>query len=183
MKPLITFLFLLPSVFAFCQTDEIVRILNRELQNEIRTQKEDTLNYQGEKFEVLKKFSVKDSVLQVVTIKADGTEDALVQTTMKILSLEVRKKNYYGKDFYTEKQEVDLSNIKAVIKDINIIFETEPDAVTITRTDENGEKNVFAKNLFFLQLCYEKQNEHLASELISAFEKAGCEIKKGSWYD
>ena len=53
---------------------------------------------------------------------------------------EVKKKSDYGEDFYTEKQEVDLQKIKAVVKDINIIFETEPDAVKITQTKENGEK-------------------------------------------
>lgn len=183
MKLLITFLFLLLSVFTFSQTDEIVKILNRELKNEIRTQKKDAKNYYGEKFEVIKNFNIEDSIQTMTVIKADGTEDGLVQTTMKILNLEVRKKNYYGGDYYTEKQEVDLSKIKAIVKDINIIFETEANAVKITRTEENGDKTIRTGDMFFLHLSHEKQNEYLASELIKAFKKADSDIKKGFWHD
>ena len=183
MKPFITFLFFLPSICAFSQTSEIIKILNHELAKELQAQKHDTLNYFGEKFEVVKNFSVKDSVLQIVSIRADGTDDALLQTTMKILSLEVRKKNYYGEDFYTEKQEVELRNIKTIVKDINVIFETEPDAVTVTQTNERVEKTVKATDMFFLQLSYEKQNEFLANDLVEAFQKAGYKIEKGFWYD
>lgn len=76
----------------------------------------------------------------MTAINSEGKEVGEMQTTMKILSIEVKKKSDYGEDFYTEKQEVDLQKIKAVVKDINIIFETEPDAVKITQTKENGEK-------------------------------------------
>lgn len=133
-------LFLLQSFFAFSQTSEIVKILNSELRKEILARKGDRGNYNGEKFEVVKNFSIKDSLLTMTAINSEGKEVGEMQTTMKILSIEVKKKSDYGEDFYTEKQEVDLQKIKAVVKDINIIFETEPDAVKITQTKENGEK-------------------------------------------
>lgn len=183
MKPLITFLFLLPSVFAFSQTDEIVKILNRELEKEIGYQKEYPEEYRGIKFEVVKKFSVKDSIQQITVVKADGTEDGLVQTEMKILSLEVKKKKLYEDGFYTEKQEVDLRKIKSIIKDINIIFKTEENDVTVTTTQENGEKDIRKSDMFFLHLSGELQNEYLGDEIVKVLKKAGYEIKKGSWYD
>lgn len=100
-----------------------------------------------------------------------------------ILSLEVKKKRYYDDIYYTQKQEIDLQKIKTIIKDINIIFETEPDAVKITETNEKGEKIFRNSDMFFLYLSYEKQNENLADDLIEVFKKAGYTIIKGFWYD
>lgn len=183
MKNAIALFLLLQSFFAFSQTSEIVKILNLELKKEIKAQKEDCWNYIGEKFEVVKNFSIKDSVLIISAINYEGKEVGEMQTTMKILSIEVKKKSDYGEDFYTEKQEVDLQKIKALVKDINIIFETEPDAVKITQTKENGEKNIRTSDMFFLQLSYEKQNEYLADDLVEVFRMAGYTIEKGFWYD
>ena len=157
--------------------------MNSELRKEILARKGDRGNYNGEKFEVVKNFSIKDSLLTMTAVNSEGKEVGEMQTAMKILSIEVKKKSDYGEDFYTEKQEVDLQKIKAVVKDINIIFETEPNAVKITQTKENGEKNIRTSDMFFLQLSYGKQNEYLAEDLVEVFRKAGYTIEKGFWYD
>ncbi len=183
MRLFTVLLFLLQSFFAFSQTSEIVKILNSELRKEILARKGDRGNYNGEKFEVVKNFSIKDSLLTMTAVNSEGKEVGEMQTAMKILSIEVKKKSDYGEDFYTEKQEVDLQKIKAVVKDINIIFETEPNAVKITQTKENGEKNIRTSDMFFLQLSYGKQNEYLAEDLVEVFRKAGYTIEKGFWYD
>lgn len=183
MKLVLIFLLLLQPVFAFPQTDEIVRILNKELENEVRAQKEDAINYRGEKFEILKNFSIKDSIQKTGLANLKQKEGGLTQAKIKVLSIETRKKTYYGDEYYTQKQEVDLRKIKAVTKDINIIFEIEGDDVKTTEVNEKGERTIKKGNLFFLQLSHEKQNEHLAEELLKAFEKAAYKIKKGSWYD
>ena len=188
MKLLLTKLLLLQSVFAFSQTKEIAKILNRELQKEIRYQKEDAENYYGDKFEVVKNFSIRDSMITMISQNIDPVtfevkRETLIQTETKILSIETKRKNSYDNSFYTEKKEVALDNITVIAKDINIIFETKPNAVKITRTEENGEKKVSENDLHFLQLSYEKNNEYLADDLVKAFIKTGYNIEKGAWYD
>lgn len=175
-------LFLLQSILSFSQTSEIEKILNLELKKETKKQKEDSWDYSGEKFEVVKNFIIKDSILTMTAINSEGKEVREIQTTMKILSIELKKKSYGG-DFYTEKQEVDLRKIKSVAKDINVIFETEPDAVKITQVNENGDKSERKSDMFFLQFCYDKQNEYLADDLVEAFKKAKYKIEKGFWHD
>lgn len=174
-------LFLFQSILSFSQTSEIVKILNLELKKETKKQKEDSGDNSGEKFEIVKNFIIKDSIL-MTAINFEGKEVREMQTTMKILSIELKKKSCGG-DFYNEKQEVDLRKIKSVIKDINVIFETEPDAVKITQIDENGDKSERKSDMFFLHLSYEKQNEYLADDLVEAFKKAKYTIEKGFWHD
>lgn len=154
-------LFFLINIRSFAQEKKIIKILNRELTKEIIAQKIHMDRYYGENFEVLKNFSIKNNRL----------------------SLEVKRKSDNGTGVYTEKQEVDLYKIKQIVKDINIILETEPHAVTLTNTKENGEKSVRTTDMFFLHLSYEKQNEFLADDIVEAFQKAGYKLKKGFWHD
>lgn len=178
---------LLHSFFAFSQTSEITKILNRKLENEIRAQSEDTINYYGEKFEVVKTFSIRDSIQQMIVTNADGIEDRLIQTGLKILSYELKHRFCYGGGYQIEKQEVPLDLITAIAKDVQILFETKPNAVKITRTnyyDDGRIENVTDQSdLFFTHLKYERGNEDLGYKVKKLFEKAGYEIKKGDWYD
>lgn len=188
MKVIITAILLLFSAFTYSQTTEILKILNRELKNEIRFQKEDSLNYPGEKFELVKGFTLQDSIIRMVvqtvdTVSLELVSESLVQNELKILSIEVKKKSYSTGEYYVQKQEVELQKITAISKDINVIFETEPDAVKVTNVDIAGTIEVHTTDLFFLNLSYVKQNDYLAEELIKAFRKAGYEIQKGSWFD
>lgn len=188
MKPAFAILFLFQSIFCFSQTKEITKILNRELKKEIRFLKEYPDLHYGIKFDSAEDFKIRDSIFTAVAIVAnppnyEPIEDKKVQTEMKILSITVKKKKLYEDGFYIEKQEVELGKIKAIIKDINIIFETENDDVTVTTTEENGEKSVRKGDMFFLHLSGEQQNEYLADEIIRAFKKAGYEIEKRVWAD
>lgn len=151
-------LYLLP-IIGLAQEKEIVSVLNRELKNEIRRQKNDPENYPGIRFAFLRPYHI----------------DA------QTISISVRKK---GNDnlYYTEKQEVALEKISAIVKDINVIFETEPDAVTVTTTIGN-KVTTRRSDLFFLYLSSEKQNEKLADKLVQLFQKTGYTITKGHWYD
>lgn len=180
-------LLIFPSILVCSQTKELTRVLNQELQNEVRLQKEYPEDQTGDKFEVVRPFHIRDTVLTMVVIKeAPGTkeivEDKLVATDIKVLSLEVKIKGQDG-TYYIQKQEVDLHKIRAIVKDINVIFEADADAVTITRTGPEGERTVNRSDLFFLHLSRQKQNEELAAEIIAAFKKAGHEIEKGAWFD
>ncbi len=186
MRAITLVLLLFQTTFAFSQTKEIVGLLNKELAKEIHHQKDE--NYSADKFDIVHHFSVKDSLVRMIVVKTNPVtyqpeEDRIVQTNTKILSVEIRKKNNHDNSFYTEKQEIDLHRIKAIAKDIHIMFETEENAVTITSTEQNGEKKIRKSDLFFLYLSAEKHNEYLADEIVKLFKKAAYPIEKGSWYD
>ncbi len=173
--------FLLQAVLAFGQQPEIIKILKNELQKEVHRQVEDSLNYRGNRFEIVENFSIKDSVLTMPVIDVNGKVTHKVQTDLKILTIKIKTSN--DNSHYVENQEIELKKIIAVIKDINIIFETEPNAVKITRISEDGTITTSYSNLFFLYLSYEKQNEYLADEIVKALKKIDISIKKGGWYD
>lgn len=105
----------------------------------------------------------------------------------KILSVEIKSRLHDGDGYQVEKQEVVLSEIKSIGKDVNIIFEAEPEAVITTRSIFKGGKNVQTSvlrgKLFFTGLSCEQQNEWLGNELQKAFKKAGYPITKKYWYD
>lgn len=151
------------SFTSFPQQTEIVKILNKELDKETRLR--------------LKDPDLSADTLWVITpYRIDSN----------VLSVTVKIKDYDNK-YYTEKQEIALNKIKAVVKDINVIFETEPDAVRITQQPQDAAATEPAEirysNLFFLHLYAEKQNEALANKLVKAFGKAGLKIEKRFWYD
>lgn len=186
MKTITLVVVLFQTSFAFSQNKEIARLLNKELAKEIRHQKDE--NYFAHRFDVVNHFDIKDSLVRMIVVKTNPPtyqpeEDRIVQTNIKILSVEIRKKNNHDNSFYIEKQEIDLNKIKAIAKDIHVIFETEENAVTITSTAQNGDKNVRKSDLFFLYLSAEKRNEYLADEIVKLFKKAAYHIEKGLWYD
>lgn len=152
------------SFISFSQQTEIVKILNKELNKEARLRLKDP-DLTGDTLWVITPYRIDSNVLSV---------------TVKI-------KVYNDDKYYTEKQEIALDKIKAIVKDINIIFETEPDAVRIIQLPLEATSTQAAEirfsNLFFLHLYAEKQNEALANKLIKAFGKAGLKIEKGYWYD
>ncbi|WAC40045.1 hypothetical protein [Pedobacter sp. SL55] len=170
------------SVKLFSQDKQLFNLLNKQLQRELVAQK-DTINYRGEKFEMVNGYSIKDSILTMPVTNEKGEVIQIVQTNLKILTLEFRKKQSSNDSTYVEKQEIELNKIIAVAKDINIVFETTPSAVKISRKSENGTTDVNYSDLFFLHLSYEKQNEYLADDIIKAFDKLGVSIKKARWCD
>lgn len=155
---------LLMTLTSFSQQTEIVKILNQELEKEARLRLKDP-DFSG------------DTLWVVTPYRIDSN----------ILSVTVKKKDYYNDVYYIEKQEIALDKISAIVKDINVIFETEPDAVRISQSKENtgtsASPEISHSNLFFLHLSTEKQNEALAGKLIKAFKKAGLTIEKSFWYD
>ena len=158
----ILFLVLLQSFFAFSQEKKIVKILNKELKKEIKGQFKNP-NFDGDTISLVKEFTIDPN---------------------KILSVEIRRGNEMG--YSLEKQEVPLSKIKIIGKDINIILETEEkDVKTITkRTYKNQEKEAFenSSSMFFTYLHF-PNNEDVGDDLIKAFSKAGYKITKSYWYD
>ena len=53
----------------------------------------------------------------------------------------------------------------------------------VTIIDENGEKEKYRTDLFFLHLREEKNNEDFADELMKTFNETGNFVEKGIWAD
>jgi hypothetical protein len=147
----------------FAQEKTIVKILNRELKREVKNQVKSS-NFNGDTIRIIKEFVI--------------TKD-------KKLTFTIKKTSPYISGYQIIQQEVPLSKIKKIGKDIQIILETEKNAVEtkFTTFDEGPKEQILNESLFFLYLSNEKENEDLGIELQNAFQKAGFEIQKDYWYD
>lgn len=161
-----TIRFLLLTLFlglwnaGFGQEKEILKILNRELKEEVKHQLKSP-NFNGDTIKIIKEFTIDNN---------------------KNLTFQIKKTSPYFSGYQIIKQEVPLDKIVKIGKDINIIFETEEKSVvTTTKTSDNEE--VLEGSLFFLYLSNEKENEKLGIEIQKAFQKAGYKISKEYWYD
>ncbi len=186
MKPILI-LFLIISFISFAQkTASIEQFLQKEVNQELKNQFKSEF-FDGDTLVVLQNFSIKDSVQQMTVIKADATEDKGVETELKILSYELKHRFYDGGGYQIEKQEVSLDQITAIAKDVQILFETKPNAVKTTQTnyydDGRIETVVKQSDLFFTNLKYEKANVGFAYNIKELFEKTGYTIAISHWYD
>ncbi|MEG2333427.1 hypothetical protein [Chryseobacterium sp.] len=178
---IILVIFLLQFAFAYSQNNKLVKLLNKELKKELKRIEK---NPDAEKFEVVQFYQLQDSIVVMEEYQEDPqTIRRILQADLKILSVEIKKKNESTGKFYTEKQEVNLGAIEKVQKDINILFTTQKNAVLVTTINENGEKESYKIDQFFLQLNQEKNNEDFADMLIKYFRKSGYFVEKGVWAD
>ena len=150
------------GVFSFAQEKEIVKILNSELQKEIKNQFKHPL-FNGDTLSIVQEFQIDAN---------------------KILSVEVKRNSVYGT--VIERQEVLLSKIINVGKDINIILDTQSDDVkNVVKNfykDQNKEEFVSKSTMFFTHIRF-PDKEYVGEDLIKAFAKAGFKIEKNYWYD
>jgi hypothetical protein len=148
---------------AFAQEKTILKILNRELKREVKNQLKSS-NFNGDTIRIIKEFTI---------------------TTDKKLTFTIKKTSPYFSGYQIIQQEVPLNKIKKVGKDIQIILETEKNAVEtkFTTFDEEPKEQILNESLFFLYLSNEKQNDDLGIELQNAFQKAGYDVQKDYWYD
>lgn len=153
---LVLLLFISTSVFS---QNNIEKLLNKELNLELKRIQESS--------------DIEDTLIVVQPYKIENN----------VLRLTVKKRSYYDNSFYIMKQEVALDNIIAIVKDINVIFVTKEDAITVTETDANGRISTRFDNLFFLQLSVAKNNESLANAIVKAFKKEGFTVEKSHWFD
>lgn len=150
------------SLFS-AQEKTIIKILNRELKKEVKNQLKHS-NFNGDTINIIKEFSIDNN---------------------KNLTFQIKKTSPYFSGYQIIKQEVPLNKILKIGKDIQVILETEKDAVVTTTTtfDETQKEQKLTESLFFLYISNEKQNEDLGIELQKAFQKAGFNVKKEYWYD
>jgi hypothetical protein len=94
----------------------------------------------------------------------------------------------YNSEWRIVKQEVPLGKITGFVKDVNVIFETEPGAVTVTvqKFSEAGvllNKETSNYNLFITEICKDQDNENFRDKILQSFEKTGYDIESRFWAD
>lgn len=162
-------IFILLTFFGFfsanAQESKVVKILNRELGKEAKARLKDIQN-------------VADSLVIIQPYSLDKNNT---------LSLTVKQYLADGEGFEIIKQEVPINKIKFLNKDINVIFETEEAAVTITTTTYATTGPVKSQSVnagtFYTHLYSIKENESLSRELQKAFKKAGVAVMVNFWAD
>lgn len=163
----------------FSQTQEILKILNREL--EIQVEKESlkvmSTDSSGvayvsyiisDTMRIVKPFALKNNVLSFTverTLKSHNTQ-------------------YYGRIIIT--QEVALDKITGISKDIGVFLDAEPDSVTFSATmyHDNGKVESYEiKKGFMRTYLFSPTSKNFLEDLIKAFKKAGITIQKEVWYN
>lgn len=160
IKFLLTLIFL--GTILTAQEKKITKFLNDQLKKEIR-------EFPG----------VGDSLNLIEPFQIDEN---------KVLSFQVSKYNFETEETEFITQEVSLDKITGFVKDINIIFETEKDAVKVTtiKIDVNRQEisnQTYNYHLFFTEINKEKDNEYLRDKILDAFSKAGYIINSQFWAD
>lgn len=144
------------------QEKQITKLLNEQLRKEIK-------NFPG----------VGDSLTLIQPFQIDEN---------KVLSFQISKYDFHAEETIIISQEVHLKNITGFIKDINIIFETDKDAVKVATTtlDSNGQEisnETYNYHLFFTEINKEVHNEYFRDDILKAFSKAGYKINSEFWAD
>ena len=173
---LLAFLF---ANYGFSQTQEIVKILNRELKIQVakaplKIMGTDSSGVEyvshiiADTMQIVKPFALKNNVLSFT-----------VERTLKS-----HNPQYYGRIIIT--QEVALDKIIGVSKDIGIFLEAESDSLTFNATlyHEDGKVESYEiKQGYMRTYLFSPTSNNLPEDLIKAFKKAGITIQKGVWYD
>lgn len=152
---------LLPFSKVYTQEKTIVTLLNSQLQKE------------------LKLYPNEDSLVVLQPFKIDEK---------KVLSVKFKRTNVHIGESEVITRMVSLNKIKSLVKDINILFETEDDAVTIVTSSMANDGTVKPEtkssyDLFFTEINKEQNNEDFRDKLITAFIKAGYKIDCTIWAD
>ena len=167
MKPSLTRLLFFAIVLLLsigkvhAQEKKIEQLLNDQLQKELKL-------YPGE-----------DSMVVLQPFKINEKKE---------LSIKFKRTNVHIGESEIITRTVSLGKIKSLVKDINVLFETESDDVTIvtsTLAKDGTEKSSTTERyeLFFTEINKDQNNEGFRDKLIAAFKKAGYKIDCSIWAD
>ena len=173
---LLAFLF---ANYGFSQTQEILKILNRELEIQVAKEPLKIMNTDSsgveyvshiiaDTMQIIKPFVLKNNVLSFT-----------VERTLKS-----HNPQYYGRIIIT--QEVALDKIMGISQDLGVFLDTEPDSVTFSATmyHEDGKVESYEiKQGYIRTYLFSPTSKNLPEDLIKAFKKAGITIQKGVWYN
>jgi len=143
------------------QEKTIVQLLNSQLKKELKSYPND------DSLVVLQPFKINEK---------------------KELSVKFKRTNVNFGESEIITRTVSLNRIKSLVKDINVLFETDADAVTIVTTTVANDGTVKPEttasyDLFFTEINKDKGNEDFRDKLITAFKKAGYKIDCTIWAD
>jgi hypothetical protein len=164
MRPkllLLTGCFLCAGLAVSAQESTIVKLLNDQLK------KEKPMREPGEEIAIVQPFRIDEQ---------------------HVLSVEFSDNDPYWNRQRLTRLEVPLNQISSIVKDINVLFESENKAVkqTVVVTDSTGKAQapqVDYTGLFFTQICKERDNAEFRDKMVKAFRKAGYTIGCVHWYD
>lgn len=162
MKTQILLILILFGTILSAQEKQITKLLNEQLRNEIK-------EFPG----------IGDSLTLIKPFEIDEN---------KILSFQVLKYNFETEETEIISQEVALDKITGFVKDINVIFETDKEAVKVTsvKTNSSGleiSNDTYNYHLFFTEINRESENEYFRDRILKAFSKAGYKINSEFWAD
>ena len=145
----------------YTQEKTIVQLLNSQLQRE------------------LKSYPNEDSLVVLQPFKINE---------MKELSVKFKRTNVHIGESEIITRTVSLNKIKSLVKDINVLLETEADAVTIVTSTVSNDGTIKSEaktnyDLFFTEINKDKDNEDFRDKLIAAFKKAGYKVGCNIWAD
>ena len=143
------------------QENKIVQLLNSQLKKELKSYPND------DSMVVLQPFKINEK---------------------KELSVKFKRTNVNNGETEIITRKVHLGKIKSLVKDINVLFETEADAVTIVTKTIANDGTVMPEttnnyDLFFTEINRDRDNEDFRDKLITAFKKAGYKIDCTIWAD
>ena len=143
------------------QEKTIVKLLNSQLQKELKSYPNET------------------SLVVLQPFKIDEKKELSVK--LKVTNVHMGESEIITRKVY-------LGKIKSLVKDINVLFETEGDAVTIVTTTITNDGTVKSEttnnyDLFFTEINKDKDNEGFRDKLITAFKNAGYKIDCTIWAD
>lgn len=182
MKNIKSFLLLLMLFFinvSFSQTQEIVKILNRELKIQVAKEPLKIMNTDSSGVEYVS--HIITDTMQIV--KPFVLKNNLLSFTVE-RTLKSHNPQYYGRIIIT--QEVALDKITGISQDLGVFLDTEPDSVTFSATlyHEDGKVESYEiKQGFMRTYLFSPTSKNLSEDLIKAFKKAGFTIQKGVWYN
>jgi hypothetical protein len=182
MKRLKQTLLLLTFFFtnnSFSQTQDIVKILNRELEIQVAKEPLKIMNTDSSGVEYVSHIIVDTMQIVKPFVLKDNVLSFTVERTLKS-----HNPQYYGRIIIT--QEVALDKITGISQDIGIFLDTEPESVTFSATlyHEDGKVESYEiKQGYMRTYLFSPTSKNLPEDLIKAFKKAGITIQKGVWYN
>lgn len=145
----------------FAQTSQIANLLNEQFQKEYNKYLDE---YDREMFQIVKPFEIDSDNNLTFTFISKSSDEDYDQITRK----------------------VNLSKIKQIDKDYNVVFVTDNDDVEeITIQFRNGTKRELTQkmHIFQTEINREPKNSKFRDKIIKSFKKSGFIISSEYWWD
>jgi len=178
-KQILLLFVILFANYSFSQTQEILKILNRELEIQVAKEPIKIMNTDSSGVEYVSHIIVDTMQIVKPFVLKDNVLSFTVERTLKS-----HNPQYYGRIIIT--QEVAIDKIMGISQDLGVFLDTEPESVTFSATlyHEDGKVESYEiKQGYMRTYLFSPTSKNLSEDLIKAFKKAGITIQKGVWYN